>query len=132
MKSQIFFNRFSVFFIAFLIPCFSKVQADSTLTRWPDPVVVEGSSLTAFLGTPVNKIVGFRFNSGWHQIPIQIDEREYVDYGIVYNTNPVGVGTVSYVDPYTYTGGDSDPSFDSNDEPVFMANEDRGVNVRQE
>jgi len=107
--------------LVFLFGIVAITNAASTLTRWHDPVVIQGSSLTDFQGRPVNTIVGFRFDNGWYQIPIQIDECKYVDYGIVYNTDPVGVGTVSYVDPYTYTGGDSDPSFDSNDELVFMA-----------
>jgi hypothetical protein len=93
----------------------------NTLTRDRDPVVLTGDQLPDFIGLAVDRIVGFRYESGWVQIPIQIDERKMVDFGVVYDVDPVGILTLSHTDPNTYVGADSDPSFDSNDELVFMA-----------
>jgi hypothetical protein len=68
-----------------------------------------------------DRIVGFRYAAGWIQIPIQVDERAVNDYGIVYNTDPVGLTILAYCDPETYMGPDPDPTFDADDELVFMA-----------
>lgn len=95
--------------------------AASTLNRGSDPVVMLGSDLPTFNGLAVNLVVGFRYDGGWQQIPIQIDERKVVDFGTVYNDGTYGFTTLSYTDPNTYTGPDTNPAFDADDELVFMA-----------
>jgi len=115
--------RYAVILVAGLLalaplPCAAQT---ATLAREHDPVVLTGADLPALLGQGVGAIVGFRWSGGWIAVPVQVDERKYVDYGIVYNLDPVGVGTIAYCDPTTYTGPDTDPAFDADDEFVFMA-----------
>ena len=94
----------------------------SSLNRPRDPVIITGSRLPTINGLSTDSIVGFRFLiNAWQQIPIQIDERKTVDFGSVYNTNSIGIETISYADANTYVGTDTDPNFDSDDELVFMA-----------
>jgi len=93
----------------------------STLDRDRDPVVMTGLELPPFSGVPVDRIAAFRYQAGWVQIPLQIDERDWVDFGTVYDQAPVGIVTLAYTDPTTYSGADSDPLFDGDDELVFMA-----------
>ncbi len=95
--------------------------AASTLTRDRDPVVMQGQDLPALSGAEVDRVVAFAYSGGWIQIPVQIDERKLVDYGVVYDTTPIGILSLAYADPDTYTGADSDPAFDDDDELVFMA-----------
>lgn len=92
----------------------------SSLTRDRDPIVMVGQDLPSLLGLPVDRVVAFRYQGGWEQIPVQIDERKLVDFGVVYNQAPIGVVTLAYADPSTYTGADTDPSFDTDDELVCM------------
>lgn len=93
-----------------------------TLARDHDPVVLTGANLPMLTGNAPGDIVAFRFDAGtWTQIPVQIDERAVVDFAQVYNEAPVGLTTLAYTDPNTYMGPDPDPSFDSDDELVFMA-----------
>jgi hypothetical protein len=104
-------------------------EETNSLDRNLDPVVITGDVVGDFNSVSAADIVGFRFNNGWEQIPIQIDERKYVDFVTVYNdTNfpgvpelPLGNGTIAYADPCTYVGADEDPNYDSDDELVFMA-----------
>lgn len=98
-----------------------SAQGQSTLDRPRDPVVLAGSALEDLQGLPINAIVGFRYDGGWQQIPIQIDERKFADFGVVYNDDPIGLGTMAYADAATYLGADTDPDFDADDELVFMA-----------
>jgi hypothetical protein len=95
----------------------------SSLVRDRDPVVILGSQLQALLNLPPDEIVAFKYQGGWQQIPVQLDERKYVEYRTVYNTDllPAGFGTVAFADSTTYTGPDVDPAFDDDDELVFMA-----------
>ena len=98
-----------------------NARAD-TLTRQADPVVLTGADLPSLSGLAVDQIVAFRYDGGWQQIPVQIDERKVVDFGDVYNgLYGVGVTTPAYADPNTYCGPDTDPAFDGDDELVFMA-----------
>ncbi len=98
------------------------VHGSSTLTRDQDPLVLTGSDLPTLVGTAVDRVVGFRRDGGsWVQIPVQIDERKYVDFGDVYNAAAIGLGTTAYTDPATHIGPDTDPAFDADDEICFMA-----------
>ncbi|MHC4443543.1 MAG: hypothetical protein ACYTBZ_04585 [Planctomycetota bacterium] len=113
--------RIKVISILLLMTASSIPAQVTTLDRDRDPVVITGIDLSLMLGLPVNEVVAFRYQGGWQQIPVQIDERKVVDYGIVYNTDPVSLYTTAYADSSTYTGPDDDPAFDGDDELVFMA-----------
>ncbi len=94
----------------------------SSLDRDRDPVVMVGADLPDLTGLAVNLVVAFRYDDGWQQIPVQIDERKVVEFSDVYNgLYGGGVFTTAYTDPNTYCGADTDPTFDSDDELVFMA-----------
>lgn len=101
---------------------FPLVGYGNSLNRDSDPVVLTGVELRSLIGVPVEDIVGFRWQGeAWQQIPIQVDERKYVDFGVVYGDHPVGHGVLAYTDPETYVGPDDDPRFDRDDELIFMA-----------
>jgi len=87
-----------------------------------------------FKGTAPDSVVAFRYEDGWIQIPIQVDERDVRSYGEIYNfldhwslNDSTGAGELYsfleefYTDPNTYMGPDTDPMLDDNDEVVFMA-----------
>jgi len=101
------------------------------LSRPADPVVLKGADLPMFKGTAPDSLVAFRYEGGWVQIPIQVDERDVRSYGEIYNfLISFGLGSRGslhpffdefYTDPGTYMGPDTDPMLDDNDEVVFMA-----------
>ena len=104
-----------------------------SLSRPADPVVLKGSDLPMFEGTAPDLLVAFRYEGGWVQIPIQIDERDVRSYGVVYDfadhwslNDETWRGPLYpfreefYTDPGTYMGPDTDPMLDDNDEVVFM------------
>ena len=90
-----------------------------------------------FKGTAPDSLVAFRYEDGWVQIPIQVDERDVRSYGEIYDfldhwsldnsaANATAVPLYPfleefYTDPNTYMGPDTDPMLDDNDEVVFMA-----------
>ncbi len=102
--------------------------AASPLSRDSEPVVVTGAQLPTFAGIAPDRIAAFRYESGtgWHAIPVQVDERAVVDLGLIYDSSPVGLAPLVYTDAGTFTGADPDADFDSDDELVFMAR-DAGV-----
>lgn len=107
--------------ILLLCIVFSSTLAQAgPLARDRDPVVMSGAPLSALTGMAVDRIAAFRYQNGWQQIPVQIDEKKWVDYGTVNNRAPVGYGTMAYTDSGTYVGADNDLTFDSNDEIVVM------------
>ena len=87
-------------------------------------------------------IVGFAWDGSlWHQIPVQVDQRDYVSPGVIYHlptssypnlygtttpykilvyTPPATLST-GYSSAGTYTPSDTDPMFDANDELSFLA-----------
>lgn len=92
-----------------------------TLNRPRDPVVILGEALDPLLGMQVDKIVAFRYDGQWLQIPVQVDERMLTFIGQVWGDDTPGPETtMAYTDPTTYTGPDVDPFFDADDEIVFM------------
>jgi hypothetical protein len=97
--------------------------AASPLSRDAEPVVVTGAQLPTLAGIAPDRIAAFRYESGtgWHAVPVQVDERAVVDLGAVYDSSPVGLAPLVYTDAGTFTGGDPDTDFDSDDELVFMA-----------
>ncbi len=50
-------------------------------------------------------------------------ERAVVDFGTIYGWGPSGYTVVTYTDTAMFTGADSNPLFDSDDELVFLAGE---------
>jgi len=107
-----------------------------------DPVVVQGDQIgeSLLIGMPVDEIVGFKYDGNWQQIPIQIDELDIKDildpYGPYRSYVAPPAGTPSsrsilfYTDENTYTGADTDPNFDLDDELVFMY-KDAGVKATE-
>lgn len=118
-----------VFFLSFLLLS-SSLFAQSSLTRINDPVVLHGIQLPAYLGLSPADIVAFKFDAGtWFQIPMQVDEKDLIDivqpYGPLASQagsppSPSNPKILVYCDPNTHVGNDSDLSFDSDDELVFM------------
>jgi hypothetical protein len=101
----------------------SAASHASTLDRDRDPVVLTGAELPSLLGLPPSTVVAFRYQGGWVQIPVQIDERDIATFNQVYGGGyPQGdIDVETYTDPGTYVGADSNPLFDADDELVFMA-----------
>lgn len=109
--------------------------------RPTDPVVLKGASVPDRLHVPAGKIVGFIWDGKWKQIPVQVDERHVVSARSLYPDKPVGYinGEVGvdkdirsfdvevYADPKTRSGADANPSFDSDDELVFMGGDAGGM-----
>jgi hypothetical protein len=108
--------------------------AMSTLNRPADPVVLTGSDVPSLVGIAPGDLVAFRYESGWQQIPVQVDERDTKYFEDIYQdsepwpgTSIAGVSELVYVDSGTFTGPDSHPTLDANDEIVFMAKDADGV-----
>lgn len=105
--------------------------------RHGSAIVLTGGPLPWENALPAD-VVAFTYRDGWVQVPVQIDERDTREYAQVYgayaqgNPNTADFGThvygEMYCDPDTFTGPDSNPAFDVNDELVFMADDagDRG------
>ncbi len=108
------------------------------VARVDGPAVFTGAELGVDgLGLDPDRAMAFRWDAetdGWVQIPVQVDERHVVDFGgrpnnnaqagtagTVYGTSPIGLTALQYSDPDTWVGADPDPSFDADDELVFMA-----------
>jgi len=101
------------------------------LSRPAEPAILKGEDLPIFRGTAPDSLVAFRYEGGWVQIPIQVDERDVRSYGEIYNfLISFGLGSDGslhpfvdefYTDQGTYMGPDTDPMLDDNDEVVFMA-----------
>jgi hypothetical protein len=116
----------------------------ATLARPEDPVVLSGASTPKLLGALPSRVVAYAWDgSAWHQIPVQVDERDLVSPGkilnrptstwpkvadggatyriLAYTTPTSAAAGLSWTD--TYTGADSDPTLDTNDEIVFLADD---------
>jgi hypothetical protein len=102
------------------------VAFSSVNERVYDAVTLTGADVEDLQGVAPGLIVAFRFDASWQQIPMQIDEVDTVDFGTIYSIEPMGFSTLVYTDTSTFTGPDADPTFDVNDELVFMA-EDAGA-----
>lgn len=110
-----------------------------------EPVVVTGEALTPLAGATPERIAAFRYNEGaWVPVPVQVDEREYLNIGWVYNgRDNIRCETEEWCFPYeplyftlytdasTFIGADSDPFVDADDEVVFMA-QDAGAQAPPE
>lgn len=116
----------------------------NTVERASSALVLTGEDLPELLGADPGSIVAFRhglanFEPRWRQIPVQVDERKVVGFGAQppANTTPGADGTVygygspgvlelQYADPGTFVGADDDPTFDADDELVFMVEDGGG------
>jgi hypothetical protein len=113
---------------AFAILAADAALAVSPLSRDSEPVAMTGAQLPTLAGIAPDRIAAFRYESGtgWHAIPVQVDERALVDLGLIYDSSPVGLAPLVYTDAGMFTGADPDTGFDSDDQLVFMAR-DAGV-----
>ncbi len=118
-------------------------SGSSTLDRPSDPVVLAGADVPSLGGIEPSDLVAFRYDSGWQQIPVQVDERAVKDFADVYNVGggaggersaisgqaypkPIGVTNLFYTDIGTFTGPDPDATLDDDDEIAFMAKDAGG------
>lgn len=116
----------------------------STVSRPGQPQVLTGAQLPALRGQAPGRIVAFRLTRAgdvatWTQIPVQVDQRKVVPFGshpssnatsgvtgTVYGSGSGGPTALQYADPDTFVGADGNPSFDSDDELVFMVDDAGG------
>lgn len=136
----------AIFFLVFTL-CFigtATAQTGVGIT----PVVISGevfnnTNLVEGYGNTykATDVVGFVYAPGqpgnWLQIPIQVDERDTVDAGKIYNTATYAdpwskeiygsnadysrFKSIQYCDTSTFTGADHDPTLDADDELALMA-----------
>ncbi|MEL6717945.1 MAG: hypothetical protein AAFP82_04460, partial [Bacteroidota bacterium] len=116
-----------------LLPLFFTSFYSYTQDRGCDPVIMLGQDVPCLIGEDPAKIVAFKVNAAldWEQVPIQIDERLVLDIAAPYGnaTCLSGQGVESsiewdilfYADTTTFVGADTLPTFDMDDELVFMA-----------
>ena len=119
--------------LASLLAILPSVASANALNRDQDPVVLTGSSIPSLDGILPSQLVAFRYNAGWQQIPVQVDERALIDLNqpypsysctgnsFCYPKPPNGATALEYTDPNTFTGPDPDPNIDANDEIALMA-----------
>jgi len=88
--------------------------------RGSEPVVLEGADVPRLLGVDPDEVVAFSYGNDWEQLPVQVDERAVVDYGVVRQIGD-GYDHEAYTDPGTFAGPDPDPGVDADDEIAFMA-----------
>jgi hypothetical protein len=106
--------------------------------RDADGVVVTGSQVGSLNGAQPGRVVAFRAEAGsWVQIPVQVDERVDTTFHQIYglpaggriaawSTVNLDLPVNAYADPTTFTGPDTDPAVDADDEIVFMARDAGG------
>jgi hypothetical protein len=121
----------------------SCTKYGAPLNRPEEGVVMTGAGLSRLLGAVPSHVVGFAWDgNAWHQVPVQVDERDFVNPGqilhrpaaswaklpggapfttLVYTPPPTL--TAGYQSWTTYTPPDSDATFDGNDEVSFLAND---------
>jgi hypothetical protein len=110
----------------FLVGLLLLVSFGSSQGRDLDPVLLAGAALPGFAGDIPARIVAFRYDQGWVQIPVQVDERAVVSFAQIRQRAAYAVSTLVYTDPLTWTGPDPVPTFDADDELVFMARDAGG------
>ena len=132
-------RSWQAWFATILITSLSFVSTTATevATYRATPVVLVGEQLEAE-GIAPDRLVAFAYRGAWVQIPLQIDERDLVEFAKIYGypTGELapragfghGVFEEVYCDAETFTGSDSNPLVDANDEIVFML-EDAGAHA---
>ena len=99
-----------------------SASAAGVPNRKADPVVVTGARTPALVGTSPGKVVAFRWDGKWRQVPVQVDERAVIDYRAVRQTTGFSpFSNLAYTDPNTFAGADPDPALDADDEIAAMA-----------
>jgi hypothetical protein len=130
----------AVALMAGLSACMTRFGA--TLARPEDPVVLAGSALPKLLGQDPVHLVAFAWDgSTWTQVPVQVDQRDLVNPGQIYNRPAASWAKLPNGSPYeilaytpppaspgyrsyaTYTPPDRDPKLDANDEVTFLASD---------
>jgi len=111
---------FVPFFLLLALDLPSLLLAQS---RDSEPLVVTGEQVD--LPVSPHLLVGFRREEGsWVQVPVQVDERHEVDWDAVKQVDCRvhlrELTSLLYSDPETFAGSDPDPTFDQDDELVFM------------
>lgn len=94
------------------------------LARPSDPVVFTGATVPTLVGAAPSDVVAFRWDAGWTQIPVQVDERKTLNMTTVYKGNAGfggGILLAGYADAGTFAGADPVTTLDADDELVFMA-----------
>lgn len=138
--------------LAMVLSTVGCTKYGTTLSRPFAPVVLEGAQVPNLLGTDPRHVVGFAWDgSSWHQVPVQVDERDLVSPGVIYHLptssypklygtsalltipvyTPPATATADYRSYATYTPPDSDPTVDADDEISFLA-DDTGVSAPPE
>jgi len=128
--------------VATLAGC--NTRYGSNLQRFSDPVVLTGAQVPGLEGADPQHVVAFSHDgSTWHQIPVQVDERDLVSPGVIQHLptsaypklsgtstpykilvyTPPPTTTAGYTTWSTYTPPDGDPTLDANDEISFLASD---------
>ena len=131
--------RFALAGLAAILALPAAAGAAAPVERPGEPVVLTGADLGKLEGAAPERIVAYNFrdrgkHSDWRRIPVQVDERLVVDFGInppnngvagttgtVYGSQPTGVTALQYADPDTFVGPDPDDTLDADDEVAMMA-----------
>jgi len=117
-----------------LDPCASSDSGKAdALDRPADVVVLTGADLPALDGADPALLAAFRWDGAdaWHQVPLQIDERNVVAWPDVYGGVPTpwpepltaADTTLAWCDPETFVGADPDAGFDADDELALAASD---------
>ena len=115
------------------------------------PVVISGKQADALIGADPRRIVAYRYDEEWVQVPVQVDERDRVGNRFLLPLRKGRAGQAAgrvkqpsekkgpllssdwadhdYTCLTTRTGSDSDPAFDENDEICFMYRDCGGEHV---
>jgi hypothetical protein len=112
----------TVIFLATLILLAGESRAAEQ--RRADPVVLKGAQLEQLLGQEPGAIGVYAFPGTWQAVPFQVDERMEVS---AYNSWTTRVKVFTYAfDSGPKAKPDPDPTFDRDDELVFMASSASG------
>jgi hypothetical protein len=126
--------------LALVVAAVGCTRFGSNLSRPEEPVVLSGSSLPHLLGAAPSHVVAFAWDGGaWHQVPVQVDERDLVNPGQILHRSTTNWAKLPDGSPFTilaytppatvppgyrvwstYTPTDSDPTVDANDEVSFV------------
>ena len=129
--------RASLVSVCLAVTCLTAFAAPGAGAALPDrasdPVVLKGSAVPGVVGTSPGAVVAFRWDEGWQQVPVQVDERKTVNLRDLYPISShtyltaAAVNLEVYADPGTRVGADNVATVDTNDEIVFMAADSGGV-----
>ena len=128
-----------------LVGAVSCTRYGGTLDRPADPGVLDGAALPKLIGSAPTAVVGFAWDgTNWHQVPVQVDQRDWVNPGQILHRSVAGYATLAGGGPFTmlvytpppaapgyqswpvYTPADSDPNIDANEQVSFLS-DDAGV-----